>query len=472
VSRALAPAFAALLAVGCAFGAHKPAWEQPPPPPRDAPVVAADALHRAVLPNGLRVLVLEDHRLPRAAIGVTVRRGAALEAPEEAGLAAFTAELMERGAGDRDALELAAVVDRIGASLAVGAGWDETTAAVSGLARDLDTLFEVLADVVLRPRFDPGEAERVRAETLAALEKEKDDPASLRSTAFAAALYPGHRFGIPTRGAPETVAGLGAGGARAFHARVFVPSNAIFYATGDLDLAAVLERVEAAFGSWTGGPAPEPGPPAPARSPEARSIVIVDRPDLGQVQIAVGHEGLARSDERRLTASLVSRVLGAGGFSSRLMNRVRSEEGLTYSVGAGFALRRQPGPFYIATFTRVPEVRRVVDILLEEMERIRSEPPVGIELSNAQSQSTGGFALSLETSAAVAQSMVDLDVHGLPEDSLDTFRGRIRAIREADVARVAAEVIHPERTLIVVVGPAEELRGQLEDLGPIEVVTP
>ena len=117
-------------------------------------------------------------------------------------------------------------------------------------------------------------------------------------------------------------------------------------------------------------------------------------------------------------------------------------------------------------------MRRVVDILLEELERIRTEPPAGVELANAQSQSTGRFALSLETSAAVAGSLVDLDVHGLPEDSLDTYRGRIRAITAADLSRVAGEVIHPERVAIVVVGPADELRPQLEGLAPIEVVAP
>ncbi len=468
--RGLALAAAACLALACA--SDTPAWEKPPPPPRDAPIVDAASLHRAELPNGMRLLVLEDHRLPRAAVGVTVRRGASIESAEEAGLAAFTAELMERGAGDRDALELAAVVDRIGASLSVGAGWDDTSVSVSGLSRDLDTFFEVLADVVRRPRFDRKEAARVRAESLAALESAKDEPAELRRIAFAAALYPGHRFGARVSGTPKSVAGLDAAGARAFHGRIFVPSNAIFFATGDVDFEDVKARVKAAFGDWTGGPPPGAGAPPPARTPTERRIVVVDRPDLGQVQIAVGHEGLARTDERRLEALLLSRVLGAGGFSSRLMNRVRSEEGLTYSVGSIFDLRREPGPFAVVTFTRVPEVRRVVDILLEEMERMRTEPPRGTELANAQSQATGRFALSLETSAAVAGSMVDLDVHGLPEDSLDTYRGRIRAITAERVAAVAREVIHPERSVIVLVGPAEALRPQLEGLAPLEVVEP
>jgi zinc protease len=145
-----------LLLSACAV-AHKPAWERLPPPARDAPVVQDGSLQRADLDNGLEVLVLEDRRLPRVALGVTVRRGAAIVGNEQAGLAAFSAELMRRGAGGRDALALAQAVDEIGASLRVGSDWDEMSVWVTGLSRDLDRLLEILADVALRPRFETRE---------------------------------------------------------------------------------------------------------------------------------------------------------------------------------------------------------------------------------------------------------------------------------------------------------------------------
>lgn len=126
----------------------------------------------------------------------------------------------------------------------------------------------------------------------------------------------------------------------------------------------------------------------------------------------------------------------------------------------------------VSTFTRVPETRRVVDLVRRELERIRESPPDAEELAKAQSLRTGSFGLALETSAAVASALVDLDVHGLPEDSLDTFRSRVRAVSPDDTARVARELIHPDRLVIVVVGPAEALVPQLEDLGPVEVVRP
>jgi zinc protease len=460
------------LLLGCAFFRETPAWEKPPPPARDAPVVDAARLHRAELPNRMRVLVLEDPRLPRVEIGVVARRGAGIVAPERAGLAEFTAELMERGAGERDALELAAVVDDLGASLSASAEWDSMAVGVSGLSRDLDALFTVLTDVVRRPRFDADEAERVRTEQLAGLEKAKDSPHLLAIRSFQAALYPGHRYGLPIEGTPEAVAKLGPVDARAFHARVFAASNALFFATGDLTASEILRKVEAGFGDWPAGSVPEPGPAPPAPAPPERRIVLVDRPDLGQAQILVGHEGISRTDPERLPASLLNTVLGGDAFSSRLMTRVRAEEGLTYSVSSFFAMRRHPGPFAVSTFTRVPEVRRVIDLLLAELERVRSDPPSPEEVVGAQSQTVGEFSLGLETSSAVASALVDLDVHGLPEDSLDTFRGRIRALSAEDTARAARDLVHPERAAIVVVGPAEATLPQLQDLGAVEVVQP
>ncbi len=472
--RALAPSLLAVL-LGCALvpaPPATPAWEKPPPPVRDAPVVDAARLHRGELPNGMRVLVLEDSRLPRIEIGVVARRGAGIVAPEQAGLADFTAELMERGAGDRDALELAAVVDNLGASLSVAADWDSMAVGASGLSRDLDTLFGVLVDVVRRPRFDADEAERVRAEQLAGLEKAKDNPRTLVGRSFQAALYPGHPYGLPLGGTPEAVARLGPSDARDFHERVFTASNTLFFATGDLQAADVMQRARAAFTDWPAGDVPAPGSPPPTPAPAERRIVVVDRPDLGQAQILVGHEGISRTNPERLSAALMNTVLGGGAFSSRLMNSVRAEAGLTYSIYSRFSMRRHPGPFAVSTFTRVPEVRRVVDLVLSELSRVRSDPPSLEEVAHAQSQTVGQFALSLETSSAVASSLVDLDVHGLPEDSLDTFRGRLRALAAEDTARAARDLVHPERAVILVVGPADAIVLQLEGLGTIEVVQP
>jgi len=466
-----------LLAVapGCGLLGQRPAWELPPPPAREAPVVQPGALQRVTLDNGLRVLSLEDRRLPRVVLGVTARRGAGSVAPSDAGLASFTAELMKRGAGRRDALGLARAVDEIGATLQVGAGWDSMTVTVTGLSRDLDRLTEILADVVRRPRFDAGEGEKARGQQLAGLEQGKDQPATLAGWATARALYPDHRYGRPLEGTPESVAKLGAADAKAFHARVFVPDNAIVFASGDVGADDWHERARRHFGSesgWSAAPAAPETPSPPAEVPAQATVVVVDRPDLGQAHVVIGQGGISRTSDVRISAQLMNDVLGGSGFSSRLMASVRSDEGLTYGVHSGFAFRRQPGPYRVVTFTRAPEVRRMVDLLISGIEGIQQDPPSEDELAKAKSYLVGRFGLSLETSASVLASLVDLDVYGLPDDSLDTYRARVRAVQVADTTAAARDLLHPRRSAIVVVGPAETLVPLLEGLGPVEVRQP
>ena len=466
------------LVQGCASWSQRtPAWEQPPPPLKEGPVVPADALTRTRLANGLVVLILEDHRLPMVNLALTVRSGAGSVDPSQAGLAELTAELMNRGAGDRDALALAEAVDARGASLSVSAGWDSISAQVSGLSRDMDFLLGVLADVVLVPRFDPGEVEKARSEQLAGLEAANDNPGELVRREAMAALYSGHRYGVSLSGLPESVKVLDAKNIRALHAGFFVPANAILSVSGDVDPKRVLAQLSGNFKDWDSaaqGPfAGATTPPPPTPTPARRRIVIADKPDLNQARIILGHEGIARDDPRRLTASVLNATFGGSGFSSRLMKKLRSEAGLTYGVRSGFAMRAQPGPFTISTFTRVAETRRAVDMLLEELAALQTtQPQSADELAKAKSYMVGQFGLGLETSQAVLSSLVNLEVYGLPADSLDTYRTRISAITAKQTRQVADELLHPSRAAIVLLGPAEVLAPEFEDLGSVEIVTP
>jgi zinc protease len=251
-----------------------------------------------------------------------------------------------------------------------------------------------------------------------------------------------------------------------------VASNAILFVAGDVHADEFFTRARAAFGAWpAGAPLPLPPPPPPV-DPAARRIVIVDRPDLGQAQIVLGHEGIARTTPTRFSDTLMNNVLGGGGFSSRLMASVRADAGLTYSVTSGFALRRAPGPFAVSTFTRVPESRRVIDLVLQQLEQIKQDPPTEPELRDAKSETAGGFALGFETSEAIMAALVSIDVQGLPENALDTYRANIRAVTIADTAASARDRLHPDRAGIVVVGPGAALTPLLQSLGQVSVEKP
>ena len=232
-----------------------------------------------------------------------------------------------------------------------------------------------------------------------------------------------------------------------------MPNDAVLAAVGDVEADEVIARAKKIFGAWPRGPVVPPGDPPPAQVPPMRRVVVVDRPELVQTRILIAHEGIARSDPDRVAAGLLNSVVGGSGFSSRLMARVRSEAGLTYSVGSGFSLRRSPGPFVVSTFTRVPEVRRATDLLLSELERARSQPPDEAELAPARTLAVGEFSLGLETSEAVMASLVELDVYSLPEDGSTPTRAGA-PVSEGEIAALAERLLHPERSVIVLVGPA------------------
>lgn len=462
----------AVFTLGCAGLAPGPAWEEAPPPPATGPIVPAHAVHRATLPNGIRVIVLEDPRLPRVSLGVSFRRGAGSVAPIKAGIAEITAEWLQRGAGNRDALALAQVIEDVGASLSVSAGWDSTTVSIAGLAKDRALFEEILADVVLRPRFERIEFEKAKGEHLAALAAATDDPATLVRWHFLKTLYGDHRYGLPESGSRATVAKLTADDARAYWQERFIASNAVFWAVGAIDAKDFVRAVEARYAALPDSKSlPDtPPPPAPAAT---RRIVVVDDPDLVQAHILIGHEGIARTDPERVAIDLMNDALGGSGFSSRLMRVVRGERGLTYGISSGFGLRRQPGPFQVGTFTKVESVGQVVELVLAEMEAIRDARPVSEEeLAKFVRFSVGSFGLSLETSGAMLSSLVDLDVQGLPEDSLDTLRARIAETTLEEVRAAARNRLHPERAAIVVLGPADRIVPQLEGIGTVEVVKP
>jgi zinc protease len=458
---------------GCALWPEKPAWELPPPPPDEGPIGASQDLKRVILANGLTVMVLEDHRLPSLSIGLTLRRGAGSVDPKQAGVAEVTSEVMQRGAGDRDALQLASVVEDAGASLSVAVGWDSTSVSISGLSEDRALFLEILEDVALRPRFDPSEFDKALAEQQAALVAAHDDPATLVGWNAMRALYSEHRYGSPSSGTPESLEGLTVDAARDYWTTRFVPGNTIFWAVGDLSADDMVAEARRRFGAMPDGPVPAETPPPPLHTPTQRRIVVVDKPDLGQARIIVAHEGISRTEPTRIAVDLMNDALGGSGFSSRLMQSVRADAGLTYGVGSGYSLRRRPGPFSISTFTRVAEVRTVVDLLLAEMQAIRGQRPIDeAELEKFISYNVGRFGLSLETPSAVLWALIDLDVYGLPEDSLDTYRSRVRAVRLEDVSEAARQHLFPDRAAIIVLGPASDLVPQLEALGPVEVWQP
>jgi zinc protease len=196
----------------------------------------------------------------------------------------------------------------------------------------------------------------------------------------------------------------------------------------------------------------------------------LDRPDLTQSEIRLGHLGLPRPHADYFPLTLVNYALGGGGFSSRLMTRIRSEMGATYGIRSAFHFRRAPGPFTVSTFTPAPQTAEVVREIRAVLQDVQQRGVTAEELAEAQSYYVGHFPLGLETSGSIARQVIPLDLYGLGRDYLERYPDNIRAVTLAGARQAAQTHLHPESLVVVVVGPAQECAEELAKLGSVHLI--
>ena len=430
-------------------------------------------VRRRTLDNGLEVMVAENHAFPVATLDLVIPSGGMAEPEERAGLASLTAGLLESGAGDRDASQIAEAVDELGLALETGISWDTSLAGFTALTSRLEAGMRILADLVVRPTFPQHEVERIRDERLAALVQRRDEPSGLADELVARFSFPeGHPFGRRLGGQAATLPTLTRGDAAEFHAAHYLPRGAWLCAAGDVTLDGVSALAERFFAGWSGAvPAPRE-PETPARFQET-TIVLADRPGSVQSEVRVGHVGIPRTAEDYFAVTVMNAILG-GVFSSRLNLSLRERLGYTYGVSSAFGMRRLPGTFTITSAVQSEGTAHSVGEMLREMRRMQDELVSDGELADARSYMAGIFPLALQTTDGLAGKLSSLAIYGLPDDYWDSYRDRLMAVTADEVRQAARRRLLPDRAAVVVVGDAQQLRGGLEELGigPVRVVDP
>jgi zinc protease len=433
------------------------------PPPAEPRPYHFPHVARATLPNGLRVLVAENHNAPLVSLRALVRSGADHDVAPTAGLASMTADLLDEGAGHRDAIRLAEDVGLLGAALGTGADWDASYISMDVLARTSEEALAIFADVAARPTLPEEGLERVRAERLNDILQQRNEPGAIAGKRFSHLLYGTGAYGNSVAGNAESVARITLDDVRRFHAQHYIPNNSAVVVSGDVDSARAIELVTRAFGDWQRGT--EVPRPAPAPRPiDASRIYVIDRPQAVQSEIRVGHLGVPRSCEDYFPLYVMNSIFG-GVFNSRINLNLRERHGYTYGARSQFAFRRHAGPFVVAAPVRNEVTRESVTEMLAELRRIRTGDLEPQELDDTKNYLIGVFPASVQTASDVASRLVDIELYGLSEDYFDHYRESIAAVTQEDVARVAQKYLDPDRVLIVVVGNAAEIREPLGGLG-------
>jgi zinc protease len=463
----LAAGVAALVLSVPGVEAQTDARKQPPAPAAERPFKfpGHSTTH---LDNGLTVIVVEDHRQPLVSATLMIPGAGAVShsGAKASGLAGMTAALLRQGTASRSAQQIAESIDRVGGSLSASAGLDSTEASVTVLTSDLETGFDLLADIVQRPAFAQGEIDRWRKQTLSGLQVAYNDPEYLRDVVGQRIAYGDHSYAYPTDGLPDTVRALTREEVVTFHKEFYSPSGSFLAVAGDITPDAAVALARKHFGSWKGAVVQARSAPSPQRE---RRIVVVDKPDAVQTQFGMIGAGVPRSDPDWLALAVANQILGAG-FNSRLNLRLRAKEGLTYGANSALESSRLAGIWNLTSFTRTEETTKAMTVMLEVVDDFRKNPSTTSELAEATSYMSGVFAIQTETAGAVAARVLTSALHGLPADYWQTYRDRVRKISAADVSAAVNRHLVPDQLVIVAVGNASGFAKGLNALGTITIV--
>ena len=433
-----------------------------------APVgVRLPDFEQVVLANGAQVALMVKRDTPMVAMNVIVRGGSLADAPGREGTASLLAELMQKGAGSRDAAQFAEAIEGAGGELVIGADAEGLVAAASFLGRDVALMIELLSDALSRPRLEAAEFDKVRALAIQSIAAAKDsDPRALVGAYGDAWLFRAHPYGRAVGGDEESLGQVTLDDLkRAYDAQVR-GDRLIIAVVGDFETADVRRRLEQAFGSWPRAAGPAPGASAAARE-QGRRVLLVDKPGATQTYFWLGNVGASRTDPERTAQAVVNTVFG-GRFTSMLNTELRIKSGLTYGARSAFDRLVQPGAFSITSFTATESTVPALDLALATLDRLHRDGLDEAALASAKTYMLGQFPPTLETNGALADRLADMLLYGLGRDDVDGYAQRIAAVDGAAV-RASIDATFPSSSdlAIVLIGDAASIRNDVRKYGPV-----
>lgn len=433
--------------------------------PKPVAVAAIPGLSRLTLSNGLTVFLLSRARAPLVSLRLQFSRGSAVVPAGKSGLADLTAQLLRRGTERHSAEAIDEMLEGAGTDLGVSVSDDSTCFTLTAEPPSAPRLFGLLGELLRLASFPKQEVTALRERTCDQLKASLDDAEWVATRAAYRTVFAGHPYGVPSEGWSSELAGLGRKDVRAFGSGFFGRGACLVLA------GAVTEPLDVLLRPFLRLPAgPEPAnklsvPPAL----RGRHVVIVDKPDATQAQIRLVGTGL-----RRGAADLIPAILGNGvlgdGFSSRLVNEVRVNRGLTYGISSRFGALEVGGLFAVRSFTRLDKVSELVQVVIDQMSLLRDEGPSEEELSRVRTYLGGAYRIGTETPEQVGAHTADAFRYGLGDDWLARYPRLLGETPREAVGAALRAYLPVEKLRVVAVGPAVKLERQLKRFGSVEVI--
>jgi zinc protease len=450
----------ALLAAAFAAAAPASAQDLPARPENLAfrplvynPPKASD--HRHELSNGVVVFLAPSKELPLVELSMTFRGGAYLEPADKTGLAGMTASLLRTGGTEALAPnELDEALDFLATEIAIGSTGTVCSASIDSLKANFDESLALLMDMLTKPRFDEAKTKIAVDAAIEGMKQRNDDADPILAREWRMLLFGADHF--EARQATEaSIRGIAKDDMRAFAKKVFNPANVVVAVTGDFEVTEMLSKLEKAFAAWPTGER-MPVPPAPTAT-FAPGVYHIGK-DIPQGKVNIGLRGITRDDPDYFAALVMNEILGGGGFTSRIMKTVRSDEGLAYSAGSGLdAGVWYPGQFRASFQSKSATVALAIKLIKGEFEKMRSAPVTAEELEVAKQSFIETFPRSFESKDAMLGIFVSDEWTGRDPAYWQGYRDNIAAVTAEDVQRVAQRMLDFDQMAVFVVGNWEAI---------------
>jgi zinc protease len=406
-------------------------------------------IERVTSPGGIEAWLVESHANPLIAMRFAFRGGAAQDSQGKDGLAYFISAMMDEGAGPLDAIAFQEREQALAMRMDFDAGRDVMLGSVQTLTANKDEVFDLLRLALNEPRFDQDAAERVRAQILAGLKFDENDPETVASLAWDRLAFHDHPYGRPIKGTMASIAAISPGDLKGYAARVFARDKLVISVVGDIDAETLGRVLDHVFGGLPARSALEPVADANPPFGPTREIIEMDVP---QSVVQFGHRGIARKDDDFMPAYVLNYILGGGGFASRLMEEVREKRGLAYSVYSNLYPYQHGSVFVGNVATKNEAVGQSLEVIESELKRLAEQGPTAEELENAKSYLTGSYALRFESSAGIANQMLWIEIEDLGIDYIGKRNALVEAVTLDDIRRVAKRLIEADRLITTIVG--------------------
>src|SRR5215813_11135998 len=420
------------------------------------------------LGNGLRVIALENHKLPTFAMQMVILSGGLSDPADQPGAAQYTAAMLREGTKTRSSRQIAEAVESLGATLNAGSGLSSPISAITagGLTENFDQIMELFADVILNPSFPADDLNKLKTRAAAQLRFQRSQPEFLANEMFSKVMYGAHPASrvAPT---PAQIQSLMPETLKQFHATYYKPNNAIFAIVGDVKPAEIVAKLEKTFGPWRRGDVPAPDLPK-VNEPGASKIYLIDRPGSEQTNLILGNLAIERNNPDYYALDVMNQVLG-GGASARLFLNLREDKGYTYGAYSGFTAAKYRGAFRASTEVQTDVTKGSMDELIYEFKRIRDEKTPADEFDRAKRTIVGSFALQLESPQSLLGDIITQKIYNLPADYWDTYPQKIAAVTPDEVQRVARKYLDLTKLQIVAVGDVKRIAEVMKQFGTAEL---